>query len=219
MLFFLICPSSWGFFYANMIKINLLPVELRPVKKARPHKASVSGVPSLVSNKQMVLGGGIAVLLVFLAVTTLFYFDYLGLKGRLVKIDQDFAAIQPGVQEVRSLEQEVSSVLLTERDFLNAHILNKAALTSILQTISEALPEGVWLTALSINNSGKKRSFQIQGVVSGVKEKTNIQQIEEYLHQVHLIIPGSHFVYSTGKQLADKVSATAFTANFEWQAD
>ena len=146
-------------------------------------------------------------------------FRSLGLKGRLVKVNQDFAAIQPSVQEVRSLEQEVSSVLQAERDFLNAHILNKAALTSILQTISESLPEGVWLTALSINNSGKKRSFQIQGVVSGIKDKTNIQQIEDYLHQVKMVIPSSHFVYSTGKQLADKVSATAFTANFEWQAD
>ncbi|HRK62739.1 MAG TPA: hypothetical protein PLY88_09385 [Candidatus Omnitrophota bacterium] len=202
-----------------MIKINLLPPELRPVKKSKSPKASAPGVPALVSNKQMVLGGGLAVAVVFFAVTLLFYFDYLGLKGRLVKVNQDFAAIQPSVQEVRSLEQEVSSVLQAERDFLNAHILNKAALTSILQTISESLPEGVWLTALSINNSGKKRSFQIQGVVSGIKDKTNIQQIEDYLHQVKMVIPSSHFVYSTGKQLADKVSATAFTANFEWQAD
>jgi len=202
-----------------MIKINLLPRELRPAKRSKPQKVSVSGSPAVVSNKRMIIGGGLVAAIIFIVATILLYFDYMGLNQKLININQEFASIQPSVQEVRSLEQEVSSVLQTERDFLNAHILNKTALTSILQTISETLPEGVWLTTLSINNAGKKRSFQIRGVVSGIKDKTNIQQIEEYLHEIKMIIPSSQFVYSTGKHLAGKVSATSFTANFEWQAD
>lgn len=202
-----------------MIKINLLPAELRPVKKKKVVKRAAAEKPAGEFNAQLPLKAAvIAIAGIFAVVTLFFYVDYLRLNKKQSKVASDFAAIQPRVQEVRVLEQEVTTLLQPEKDFLNAHVLNKATITSILQEMSVALPEGLWLTSFSIDNSGKKRSFQIQGLALNSKDKTNIQQIEEYLHQIKHVLPNAQFTYSTGKQLTEKVAATAFTANFEWQA-
>lgn len=203
-----------------MIKINLLPAELRPVKKKKIVKRAASAKPAGEFNAQQLplKAASIAIAGIFAAVTLFFYVDYLRLNKKQAKVAQAFAEIQPRVQEVRLLEQELTTLLHPEKDFLNAHVLNKAAITSILQEMSVSLPEGLWLTSLTINNSGKQRSFQVQGLALNSQDKTNIQQIEEYLHQIKRVLPNAHFTYSTGKQLAEKVAATAFTANFEWQA-
>jgi len=202
-----------------MIKINLLPVELQPAKKKKKTVKRVAANQAVdLKVKLPVKMIALVCVLIFAALTLFFYIDYLRLHKKQTQVAQDFAAIQPRVQEVRVLEQEVTTVLQPEKDFLNAHVLNKAAITSILQEMSVSLPEGLWLTSLTINNSGKQRSFQIQGLALNTQDKTNIQQIEVYLQQIKGVLPNARFTYSTGKQLADKVAATAFTANFEWQA-
>lgn len=204
-----------------MTRINLLPTELRPAKKKKVVKRVVAAGPVGIKGDPRLAIKAVVLLIagLFTAITLFFYFDYLNLRQKQTRVAADFAAIQPSVQEVKVLEQEVTTILQPEKDFLNAHVLNKAAITSILQKMSESLPEGLWLTAFNINNSGKQRSFQIQGVALNSKEKTNIQLIEEYLQQIKQIIPSAEFTYSTGKKVEEKVPVTTFSAKFQWQAD
>lgn len=202
-----------------MIKINLLPLDLRP-QKSKKSSAGLDGFSGALQFSKPVLAALAGAGVVFIGLTAFFYTSYLGLNGKLSRVNQAYLDIQPRVQVVRALEQEVTNLLQPEKNFLKANILNKAPLTSILQVMNDALPDGVWLTALSINNSGEKRSFQLQGVALNTQEKTSIQQIEHYLHQIKMVIPNSQFAYSTGKQQgSESAAATAFTANFHWQAD
>lgn len=204
----------------KMIKINLLPIEFRTVKKRRAATsvAKGEGVGAIGGRwpwKKVIVG-----LIVALVLVTAYYnFGYWQVTQKWKAANTDSVAVQPELQALRALEQEVSGVLVPERDFLRTHVLNKAPLTHILQLISESLPDGMWLEALKIQNSGKQRSFRIQGLAVNIESKTNIEQIEEYLEGLKQVIPSAQFVYSTAKQVVDQVSATAFVAEYQWQAD
>lgn len=131
----------------------------------------------------------------------------------------ELTAVQPQLQALKALEVEVTGTLLPEKDFLMTHVLNKAPITTVLQKMSEVLPEGMWLQSFTINNSGKDRSFNVHGLAINMENKTNIEQIEEFLQNLKVVIPTAQFTYSTSKQMVDKTPATAFSAEYKWKAD
>ena len=141
-------------------------------------------------------------------------------KKKTKSINAEVVLVQPQMQALKTLEQEVAEKLLPERDFLMTHVLNKAPLTTVLQRMSEALPEGVWLEKLVVNNSGKERSFRVQGRAAKSQNKTDIEQIEDYLKKLQTAIPNAQFTYSTNKQVGEAdLPSTAFDAEYEWLAD
>ncbi len=197
-----------------MIKINLLPAEMRPVKKSATSHAFMAG-----SQTRLIAGGVGAVCFLLFLCTAYFDFAYYADSKKFKRVSDELAAIQPGTQALRDLEQELNGVLVPQRDFLKTYILNKTPITSVLQGVSEALPDGVWLQSFSISNSGKQRSFQIQGAAIQFKGKTSIEQIEAYLQALTKVVPGAVFNYSTSKQVVNKQAATAFNVTYQWQAD
>ncbi len=203
-----------------MIKINLLPPTFKAVKKQKKKSSPgpAAGTSSDLSSlpwKQIAFGAGG----LFLALTLYFYFDYILLSKRIAKINTDMAVDQPKMQSLKTLENEVSRDLVPERDFLMTHVLNKTAATNVLQKMSEDLPDGIWLNGFTMNNSGKDRSFRITGLAVNIENKTNIEQIEEYLQKLKLVVPNSQFTYSTSTQLFEKAPVTAFDAEYKWKAD
>ncbi len=204
----------------TMIKINLLPPAFSVAKKKKT-KAK-AGAPSKSSGalealpwKMIGLGAGI----LFLITTLYFDFDYVKVSKKMKSLSVELAVAQPVLKALKDLEGEVSGTLVPERDFLMTHVLNKAPITTVLQKMSEALPDGVWLQSFKINNSGKSRSFLVKGLAVNIEGKTNIQQIEEFLQKLKEVIPTAQFTYSTSKQVFKKAPVTAFNAEYKWQAD
>ena len=203
-----------------MIKINLLPPAFRTVKKKKAKARAAGSVKAggALTGLPWKTIGVVAGVLFFVA-TLYFDFDYIQVSKKMKTLNVDLATVQPQLQALKALEAEVTETLVPERDFLMTHMLNKAPITTVLQKMSEALPDGVWLQNFTINNSGKARSFNVQGLAINVENKTNIEQIEEFLQKLKEAIPNAQFTYSTSKQLFEKTPATAFSAEYKWQAD
>lgn len=204
-----------------MIKINLLPLTLRAIKKKKS-KPVVAGSAAAAHSSQVlhtkIALGALGVL--FFAYSIYLNIDYLNLKKKTKSINAEVVLVQPQMQALKTLEQEVAQKLLPERDFLMTYVLNKAPLTTVLQIMSEALPDGAWLEKLVVNNSGKERSFRVQGRATTSQGKTNIEQIEDYLKKLQTAIPNAQFTYSTSKQIGEAdLPSTAFDAEYKWQAD
>lgn len=201
-----------------MIKVNLLPLSLRVSKKKKASTASSSSAAGLgqrlpLKMVAMVAGAG------FIFLTLYFDFDYIRVSKKLKILNSEWIVMQPQMQSLKTLEDEVGTQLVPEQIFLNTHVLSKEPITSLLQAMSEVLPEGMWLQGFSMGNSGKDRSFRIQGIALNIENQTNIEQIESYLQKLKLIIPNSQFTYSTAKQSLERVSATSFISVYKWQAD
>lgn len=208
-----------------MIKINLLPPTFRIVKKKKAVKAAAPAAPTIkpvktysgpaIPWKYIGIGAGA----LFMLLTLYFDFDYYRLNKKVKVLKAQWATTQPQMHSLKMLEEEVGRTLVPEQNFLKTHVLSKAPTTSVLQKLSEALPEGMWLENFTMNNAGKARSFRIQGLAINLEKKTNIEQIEEYLQKLKTVIPGSQVTYSTSKQIFDRTPATAFMAEYQWQAD
>ncbi len=205
-----------------MIKINLLPVQFRVAKKkkAKAKTLSSGAVNQNLSAKTMPWAlVSIALAALFLLVTLYYDFEFIQISKKMKSLSVESAVVQPQLQVLKALEAEVTGLLVPEKDFLMTHVLNKAPLTAVLQKISEVLPDGMWLQSLTVNNSGKSRSFELSGLAISVPGKTNIESIEDFLQKVQTVISNSKFTYSTTKQLFEKAPATAFSAEFKWRAD
>ncbi len=186
-----------------MIEINLLPEEFR-IKENVPQKE----VPVL----KIAIGG----VVFFVLLSILFYFDYLGAKSKLKKSDAQWKVVQPQSKTLNDLQAEVENTLKTERDFLQRFVAADLPLTSVLQWLSDALPEKAWLTGVRLENSAEKHSLVVRGLCLPSKEQSSIEFIESYLHTLKEKMPEAKLSLTTARQIQDQVEVTQFTAIFDW---
>jgi Tfp pilus assembly protein PilN len=187
-----------------MIKINLLPAEFRTVQK------TTQNVPVV----KIAIGAGCA----FAALTVFFYFDYLLSLNKLRGVRKEWQVIQPRSAELKGLEEEVEGRLKPEKVFLERFVTTERALAAFMTWVSEYLPETSWLTELKMERKGQGGDLFIKGLAIGSKEKSSIEEIESYLHQLKEKIPDSNLSLTTTRQKIENTELTQFTANFNWGA-
>ncbi len=188
-----------------MISINLLPEEFRIKKK----KASGDQKPYL----KLAVGGAI----LFMIMTGYFYIDFLIASSRMKKLESDWLAVQPKAAELTALQAEVDNTLRPEKNFLAEFVATGNPLTYILQWCSEFLPLSGWLTEVRLDRRGEGGEVLVKGYCLGTKEKSSIEQIETYLHELKTKMPYAQLSLTTTRQQYEGVELTQFIANFVWE--
>lgn len=187
-----------------MIRINLLPVELRNANK------KTSPIPYL---PLIALAGGLFALL-----TLFFYIDFLASSYTHGNVKREWLRLNPLMAQLKSLEQRVDGEMRVEKDFLEANVLNTQPVAQLMMWISEFLPLRCWLTNLEIERQGEGCHLGLEGVVFPAGGKTGIEHIEIFLNEIKKRIPGSTLTLTTSKAKDKDGDGTAFVANFDWGA-
>lgn len=190
-----------------MIEINLLPEEFR-IKENASAKVDI---PAL----KLAIGAG--VLLVLL--TAYFYVDFLLSAGKLKKLEARWREVQPQALVLNRLQSEVEGVLKTERDFLKLFVTNERPLTHTLTWLSEFLPETAWLTEVKMQHNAEASNLVVKGLCLPTKEKSSIEHIEDYLHQLKQRMQDAKLSLTTTRQIKDEIEVTQFVAVFDWSTE
>jgi len=186
-----------------MIKINLLPLDLRKSKK------SATRVPYIL----------LAILMgvLFLLMTCFFYADYLSARTAYKRVRQDWIRLNPLMGQLKALENKIEIETRGEKNFLEQNVLNTNFVTQILSWASEFLPVKGWLTQLKFERAGERCFLTLQGVVLPSRPQTSIEQIEAYLQKLKIkLSPRTDLSLTTSKDVKGKNEGTAFSAYFEW---
>lgn len=186
-----------------MIEINLLPEELRPRKKKEATRIPVAAIA-------MAAGALFAVLTVY------FDLDFLAARSRMKTLEAQWQEVQPQALVLNQLKNEVENVLRPERDFLADHAAGEKILTSTWTWLSEYLPAHSWLTELKMIHDSQERSLVVKGLCLPSREKSSIEEIEGYLHQLKKKMKTAELSLTTSRQFIDQVELTHFTGIFQW---
>ena len=186
-----------------MIKINLLPQELR--KK----KTNAMRIPY---GPLVILAG-----VLFLLMTFFFYGDYLRARSAYKSVQKEWARLNPSMAQLKTLETQVEVEMKGEKDFLEKNVLNTESMTRILFWVSEFLPPKGWLTELKAEREGEGCRLTLKGVVLASRTQTGIEQIEEYFQKLRTKLPPQTSVaVATSKGANEKTEETIFVAQLEW---
>jgi hypothetical protein len=186
-----------------MIKVNLLPQELRKRKK------SSTRIPYM---PLFILGG-----VLFLLMTFFFYGDYIRARSAYKKVKKEWESLNPSMAQLKALETKIEVEMRGEKDFLEKNILNTESMTRILFWVSEFLPPKGWLTNLKAERQGEGCRLTLKGVVLPSRSQTGIEQIEEYFQKLKSkLSPQAAVILTTSKEVKEKTEGTAFVANIEW---
>ena len=164
-----------------MIRINLLAVERPTARK----KAAPAGAPGALQ-AILILGffiAGAAALCV-----ALFFFQ----SNKIAKLDQDIAAAEQRQRELQVIKLQVDAleakraVYQRKVDLIEQLRAEQAAPVHMLDEISKALPDFVWLTGLDQTGAVVKFTGQSNGLTS-VADFISALQRTGYFPQVDLV--------------------------------
>ncbi len=186
-----------------MIKINLLPQELRK------GKATATRIPYI----PFALLAGV----LFLLMTFFFYGDYLRARSAYKNVQKEWVKLNPSMSQLKAMETKIEIEMKGEKDFLEKNVLNTESMTQMLFWVSEFLPPKGWLTELKAEREGEGCRLTLKGVVLASRTQTGIEQIEEYFQKLRTKLPPQTSVaLTTSKESSEKIAGTAFAANLEW---
>lgn len=186
-----------------MIRINLLPQELRKRKTNATH---IPYIPLAI------LAG-----VLFLLMTFFFYGDYLRARSAYKNVQKEWARLNPSLAQLKAMESKIEVEMKGEKDFLERNVLNTESITQILFWVSEFLPPRGWLTELKMERDGEGCRLTLKGVALASQVQTGIEQIEEYFQKLKTKLPPQTSVaLTTSKEGKDKKGGTAFAAHVEW---
>ena len=186
-----------------MIRINLLPQELR-IKKKAPSRP--------IPYKTLAIGIGA----IFFILTIFFYADYWKQKIQLQQLEKAWKTAGPQLTELKALEAKIEGELKNEKVFLDTRLLAELPMTWVMSWINEFLPDRAWLTELNLDREGTYQVLILQGVALPSRERTSIEQIESFLYQFQQKLPHSRLALTTSKQTKDGQELMTFSARFEW---
>jgi len=186
-----------------MIKINLLPQELRKGK---------TGTTRFPYIPLAILAG-----VLFLLMTFFFYGDYLRARSAYKNVRTEWLRMNPSMAQLKAMEARIEVEMKGEKDFLEKNVLNRESMTRILFWVSEFLPPKGWLTGLKAEREGEGCRLTLKGVVLASRTQTGIEQLEEYFQKLKTRLPPQTVVaLTTSKEVKEKTEGTAFVANLEW---
>lgn len=188
-----------------MIKVNLLPQELRKEK---------TGTPRFPYIPLAILAG-----VLFLLMTFFFYGDYLRARSAYNSVKKEWAGLNPSLAQLKAMESKVDVEMKGEKEFLEKNVLNTESMTQILMWVSEYLPAKGWLTGLKAEREIGGFRLTLRGVVLATRSQTGIEQIEEYFRKLRAQLPPQNtLALTTSKDPKAQGEGTSFVANLEWKA-
>lgn len=188
-----------------MILINLLPPEFR--------KTSSGSLSGLVRGKWVKSS-----FLFFLALTLIFYAQYLLSSKTLTGLEKKWPGLQLKTKHVTEIRAQLESIDKPEKNFLENYAAMSFKTISILSATSELLPEGTWLIELRTSRAIKDNTFLLKGLSVSGRQHSSIQDIEKYLRGLKERFPqNTSLVLTTSRQEKEKTELTLFTSVFKWQ--
>lgn len=185
-----------------MIQINLLPEEFRVVEK----KGSQIPYATL----------GLLAAALFAILTAFFYLDFVLVSGKLRKMEGNWKEIQPEFMALNQLKSEVDGSLKEEKEFMEKFVTTQRPLTYLWMWTSEFLPGTAWLIEIDLTREEGVSHFLIKGLCLPSKERSSIEQIEQYLQLLKEKMPDADLSLTTTRQKTEGVELTQFIANFSW---
>ncbi|HOW87738.1 MAG TPA: hypothetical protein P5561_05610 [Candidatus Omnitrophota bacterium] len=186
-----------------MIKINLLPQELRKKKRS----------PTRVPYVPFIALGGV----LFMLLTLFFYGDYLRARSTYKNVQKEWARLNPLMSKLKAMETQIEIEMRGEKEFLEKSVLNKDSMTQLLSWVSEYLPPKGWLTEFKAERDGEGYRLTLKGVVLPSRAQTGIEQIEAYMQQLKAKLPPqARLSLTTSKESKEKSEGTAFVAEWDW---
>jgi Tfp pilus assembly protein PilN len=153
-----------------MIKINLLPEEYRLVET---RKRSFSPQKILFSA------------FFFVLVASLYqFFVYANIRQRIHQLDLETAQLSEPSKEVEQLDQAINTKLVPEKSFLNQYVVPNFLVAEVLNVLSDALPESVWLSELNIRRDDGGIRLDVTGYSRITSKQIAVAQIQEYMNSV-----------------------------------
>ena len=186
-----------------MIRINLLPEEFRVAPK-RAEKIPLVKV-------------AIAIGVVFAVLTAFFYIDYLLALTQRNQVQSRWEQVQPETLSLNQLRSEVEGTLKPEKDFFEQYVDTATSLTNLMMWVSQYLPETAWLTELKLEYGEKGAEFLVKGLCFSTKEKSSIEQVENYTQQLKAKIPSANLNLTTTRQELEGNQLTQFAILFNWK--
>lgn len=188
-----------------MLTVNLLPEELRVIKK------KTSRPPYLIY--------GMLGVVVFLLITVSFYFDYLAAGSELKQVESTWRTLEPQSKKLKNLEFEVEKLFRPEKEFLAHHAVSGRPLSQLLMLLSAQLPETSWLTEIQMLQKDGKQNLMVKGIVLPGKNTTGIEAVEIYVNQLQKEIADAKLSLTTTRQKISELEVTQFIANFDWMIE
>lgn len=188
-----------------MILVNLLPPDLRketagyaPLRRA-PFIAKMGGV-------------------LFIVLTVIFYAQYLmDLRG-LHLLQKRWGTIQRDVKRIDKIKTEMEGAGSNgEKDFIERYVVSPYSLTRILSSLSELIPDSIWLVEMRALRQPSANTLVLKGVSRALQGQSTVQEIERYLRALReRTPPGTNLVLTTTRQGQERAELTLFTAVFKW---
>jgi len=153
-----------------MIKINLLPAELRPKKKT-----------TLPVKAMSLIGGGIVVILILIHVLVGMKINQE--KERLSLLKKEYEAIRPEYERVLKLkadkERLESKVALMEKLLIQRLLWAKK-----LNQFSDLMPPSVWLSSVSVVTRTETPTLVIRGKTYSDKGEKMVEQVGDFMRRI-----------------------------------
>ena len=185
-----------------MIKINLLPPEMRIEAKV---KKKISYAPFI---RLAIIG--------LVLLTGFFFVDFLESKKQFKVVAAQWQELSPQMAELKAMEAEIEGKLKTEKVFLESSVVSEFPVTTTLEYASELLPDRMWLTELKVEKEDISQELVLQGVSLPSDDKTSIQHIQDYLHNIRGKLPDEYMTLTTARQTQDDIEVTTFVSRIEW---
>ena len=187
-----------------MIRINLLPPELRKTKTL---------YLSFVQKRKILVVAGSC----FVGLTLILYLQYLLSLRALKGLQDHWVSLQKDIQRVTLFQSQLETGRRKEKEFLERHVTSPLPVTAILNAINQFLPDSIWLIEIKVSRQPQENSFLVKGFSLPLARKSSIQDIEKYLRDVKGIFPPkTELVLTTSRQTKENRELTLFTAVFKW---
>lgn len=151
-----------------MIKINLLPIEFRQVEVKRKS-----------FNLQTIF---IASFFICLLIALIQIFVFIGVRSRLNQLNLDAAKFLEPSKQSDELNQNINSKLLPQKKFLESNILPSFLVAELMNVLSDALPESLWLSDLTIRRERDMVRLELTGYSRITSKQIAVAQIQEYVN-------------------------------------
>lgn len=187
-----------------MILVNLLPSQLRHRK---------GGTEVTLPKKQI----GKIVFVLFLSVTAVFYVQYFISLHSIKGLRNRWALLQSDLLRVDKLRGELESGSKAEHSSLDKYVLSNYRTTEILSSISESIPDSIWLIELRVLRDAGGNTLVLKGAARSKKGRSSLQDIEKYLRDLKAKSPpNTELSLTTTRQEKEMMELTLFTAVFKW---
>jgi hypothetical protein len=148
-----------------MILINLLPEEF-------VEKKTALSIPL----KEIGIGVNVLLLIVWGAVSL----RQGGIGRELTRVETELSGMAADLAAADRVAKQINDTLLPKKNFLDSLRRPEAQWDRVMNLISDALPDGMWLSSLTLTESPRV-SIRIEGMAKSLKDRSSISTIGDFV--------------------------------------